>query len=70
MIMNWDQVKGNWKQVTGKIKQKWGELTDNDLTMIAGLRDVFLGKIQERYGLEKEKAEKELDDFVQTLDRA
>ena len=65
--MNWDQVEGNWKQFTGKVKQKWGQLTDDDLTAIAGKRDLLAGKLQERYGYAKEKAHKELDDFASGL---
>jgi len=65
--MNWDQIKGNWKQVTGKVKQKWGKLTDDDLTAVAGMRDQLAGKLQERYGYAKERAEKELDEFSRTL---
>jgi uncharacterized protein YjbJ (UPF0337 family) len=66
-LMNWDQVKGNWKQVTGKVKEKWGKLTDDDLTSIAGKRDQLVGKLQERYGYEKTRAEQELDDFARAL---
>lgn len=65
--MNWDQISGNWKQFKGKVKEKWGDLTDDDLTMIAGKRDQLAGKLQERYGYEKGRAEKELDDFVRGL---
>jgi len=65
--MNWDQIKGNWKQVKGKIKAKWGKLTDDDLTTIAGKRDELAGKLQERYGYAKDKAEKELDEFSRSL---
>ncbi len=64
--MNSDQVEGNWKQFSGKIKEKWGKLTDDDLTLIAGKKDQLLGKIQERYGVKKEEAQKELDDFYKT----
>jgi uncharacterized protein YjbJ (UPF0337 family) len=60
-------IQGNWKQVTGKIKEKWGKLTEDDLTAIAGKRDQFAGKLQERYGLAKDKAEKELDEFAKSL---
>jgi len=67
MIMNWDQIKGNWKQFTGKVKAKWGKLTDDDLTTIAGKRDELAGKLQERYGYEKNRAERELDEFTRTL---
>lgn len=65
--MNWDQVKGNWKQFTGQVKQRWGKLTDDDLTAIEGRRDELAGKIQERYGYAKERAEEELDDFARSL---
>src|SRR5690606_32546144 len=52
--MDWHQVEGNWKQFRGQIKEHWGKLTDNDLDMIAGKRDQLEGKIQERYGYEKD----------------
>ncbi len=65
--MNWDQVEGKWKQYKGQIREKWGELTDDDIHVIAGRRDELIGKIQERYGMAKDKAAKEVDSFVKTL---
>lgn len=62
--MNWDQLEGNWMQAKGKVKEKWGKLTDDDLTVAQGKRDVLAGKLQERYGMAKEQAEKELDSFA------
>jgi uncharacterized protein YjbJ (UPF0337 family) len=62
--MNWDQLEGNWKQLKGTVKQQWGKLTDNDLEYIAGKRDKFAGKLQERYGLAKEEAEKKADEWL------
>ncbi len=59
--MNWDQVKGQAKQVGGKFKEKWAKLTDDDLLLLEGKRDVFMGKLQERTGLAKDDAEKQLD---------
>lgn len=58
--MNWDQVAGNWKQFAGKAREQWGKLTDDDLTVAAGKRDQLLGRIQERYGITKEKAEEQM----------
>ncbi len=58
--MNKDQADGNWKQFKGKVKEKWGKLTDDDLTVVEGKRDQLVGKIQERYGYQKDQAEKEL----------
>lgn len=59
----WDRIEGSWKQFTGKAKEQWGKLTDDDLTEIAGKRDQLAGKIQERYGYAKDKAEKEIRAF-------
>ena len=61
--MNWDQIEGKWKQAKGSIKQKWGKLTDDDLDVINGKQDVLLGKIQERYGITREEAQKQLDSW-------
>jgi uncharacterized protein YjbJ (UPF0337 family) len=61
--MNWDQVEGKWKQAKGSIKQKWGRLTDDDLEFIAGKRDQLIGKIQERYGITKEEAQKQVESW-------
>jgi uncharacterized protein YjbJ (UPF0337 family) len=61
--MNWDQIQGNWKQFKGKAKEKWGKLTDDDLDVINGKRDQLVGKLQERYGYSKEKAEKAAEDW-------
>ncbi|OAN80609.1 general stress protein CsbD [Sulfitobacter sp. EhC04] len=62
--MNWDQIKGNWKQMTGSIKSEWGDLTDDEVTEAEGDRDKLVGKIQERYGVAKEEAERQVDDFA------
>lgn len=61
--MNKDQIEGNWTQFKGKVKEQWGKLTDDDLDIIAGKRDQLLGRIQERHGLAKEEAEKQLESF-------
>lgn len=58
--MNSDQISGNWKQLTGKVKEKWGKLTDDDLTVVEGKRDQLIGRVQERYGLAREKAAEEV----------
>lgn len=67
--MNWDVLKGQWKQMTGKLKAKWGKLTDDDLTLIGGKKDEFLGKLQEQYGYNKDQAETEVDQFLRSMDQ-
>ena len=66
--MNWDQVEGKWKQLRGCAKQKWGQLTDDDLDKIGGKRDELVGKLQERMGLEREEAERQVRDWNRSLD--
>jgi len=65
--MNWDSLKGKWSQFAGKVKEKWGDLTDDDLTKINGQKDQLVGKLQERYGYAKERANKEADAFAAAL---
>jgi uncharacterized protein YjbJ (UPF0337 family) len=62
--MNWDQVEGKWKQLKGSAKEKWGKLTDDDLDVIAGRQDKLVGKLQERYGIAKDEAEKQSDAWI------
>jgi uncharacterized protein YjbJ (UPF0337 family) len=66
--MNWDQVQGELKHVGGVLKSKWAKLTDDDLLLLKGKKEIFLGKLQERTGLMKDDAEKQLDTFLGTLD--
>ena len=61
--MNWDQIKGNWTQFKGKAQQQWGKLTNDDLDVVEGKREELVGRIQERYGITKEEAEKQVNDF-------
>lgn len=61
--MNWDQIAGNWHQVKGKARQQWANLTDSDLEKIGGKREKLVGRIQERYGIGKEEAERQVKDW-------
>jgi len=66
--MDWNRVEGNWKQLKGKIQAKWGKLTDDDLDVIAGRRTELAGKVQERYGVAQDKAEREIADWEDSVD--
>jgi uncharacterized protein YjbJ (UPF0337 family) len=61
--MNKDTVKGNFTQLKGKIKQKWGQLTDDEIDEMEGHAEILAGKLQERYGLSKDDAERQARDF-------
>jgi uncharacterized protein YjbJ (UPF0337 family) len=61
--MNWDRIEGNWKQAKGKIQQQWGKLTDDDLDLVAGKQTELSGRLQERYGIAKDEADRQIDSW-------
>jgi uncharacterized protein YjbJ (UPF0337 family) len=61
--MNNDILAGNWKQFKGNILEQWGKLTGDDLDVAAGRRDQIVGKLQERYGIAKDEAERQIEEF-------
>ncbi|MGH8264923.1 MAG: CsbD family protein [Steroidobacterales bacterium] len=65
--MNHDRLQGNWKQFKGKVREKWGKLTDDQLDVINGRREVLAGKIQELYGLSRDEAERQIKDWERTI---
>jgi uncharacterized protein YjbJ (UPF0337 family) len=65
--MNWDRIEGKWKQFTGSAREHWGKLTDDDFKVAAGKKENLVGRIQERYGIAKEEAEKQVNEWAATL---
>jgi uncharacterized protein YjbJ (UPF0337 family) len=62
--MNSDIFEGKWKQFVGAAKQRWAKLTDDDWTYVAGKKDELVGRIQERYGITRDEAQREADEFA------
>ncbi len=65
--MNTDIIAGKWKQLKGQAQSRWGKLTDDDLDVAEGHSQYLVGKLQERYGITKEKAEEEIAEFQRKL---
>ncbi len=65
--MNWDRIEGNWKTFKGQVQQRWGDLTNDDLDKINGKRTELVGKIQNRYGIARDEAERQVDDWYGSL---
>ncbi len=65
--MNEDRIKGKWKQLKGTIQEKWGKLTNDDLDVAEGNTEYLAGKIQERYGMARDEAEKAAREFERSL---
>ncbi|OFE11205.1 hypothetical protein PHACT_15305 [Pseudohongiella acticola] len=62
--MNGDILEGKWKQMKGSMQARWGKFTDNDLDRIDGNRERLVGMVQERYGKDKEQAQKDVDEYL------
>ena len=61
----WQKIKGGWTQTKGAVKEQWGKLTDDDLMEIQGRRDQLVGKIQARYGINRDQAEAQVSGWEQ-----
>jgi uncharacterized protein YjbJ (UPF0337 family) len=62
--MNQDVLKGKWMQLKGEVRTQWGKLTNDDVDQIEGNAEKLMGKLQERYGYARERAQEEYDRFV------
>ena len=63
----WNKVQGNWKQLVGQIQLQWGRLTNDDIDQINGERQKLTGRIQERYGVTQEEANRQIDSWANHL---
>jgi uncharacterized protein YjbJ (UPF0337 family) len=66
--MNEDTLKGQWTQIKGRVREQWGKLTNDDLDQIQGRAEQLIGKVQERYGIQREEAKRQVDDFMRATE--
>jgi uncharacterized protein YjbJ (UPF0337 family) len=66
-IMNWDAVKGRWNEIKGEVHGKWAKLTDDDLMLVSSKFEALIGRLQQRYGYSRERAEQEVDSFIKSI---
>jgi uncharacterized protein YjbJ (UPF0337 family) len=64
--MNWDEIEAKWMQFKGSAKQRWAKFTDDDLDYVSGTRDRLIGRLQQKYGITKEEAERQADEWFRT----
>lgn len=63
----WDKVSGNWKRFKGSVRQRWGKLTKNEVAQARGRREALNGFIQARYGIDREAADRQIDEWLKTV---
>jgi uncharacterized protein YjbJ (UPF0337 family) len=66
--MNQDIMKGKWEQLKGKVRTKWGKLTDDDVDKVGGVKDQLVGRIRAKYGYAQDRAEREVNDWLDEPD--
>jgi uncharacterized protein YjbJ (UPF0337 family) len=65
--MDWDRLQAKWAQIRGPLRHRWGRLTEDDLDVIADRRDTFIGRVEERYGVDREEAQRRIEEWLRTL---
>jgi uncharacterized protein YjbJ (UPF0337 family) len=63
----WNKVSGNWKRMKGSVKERWGKLTHDEIQEAQGRREALNGFIQSRYGIDRESADRQIDNWLKTL---
>jgi uncharacterized protein YjbJ (UPF0337 family) len=67
--MNWEVFEGKFMQFEGAIREQWAKLSTDDVERIVGRREKLVGLIEERYGIAKEEAEREADEWWRSAHR-
>jgi uncharacterized protein YjbJ (UPF0337 family) len=65
--VDWNIIEANWMQYKRQVKAFWGELTIDEIDMIAGCREQLAGKIRDTYGISLEKADRHIQAFQNFL---
>ncbi len=55
--------------VQGQGEGEWGKITDDEFDKMSGRRDQLAGKIQEHYGIAKDEAERQVDEWTKRDDQ-
>lgn len=67
--MNEDQLRGTWNELKGKVREQWAELTQDDVSEVNGNWEQLVGKLQTRYGLAKEQAAKDVNSWLEKINK-
>jgi len=62
-IRDTDLIQDYWDELRPAVHQRWPEVSDNELDLIKGQTDMLIGALQERYGVTREEAARQVRDF-------
>ena len=69
MTSNWNQISSKWTRLSKDIKKQWDKLTDADIVQVNGRREVLAEKIQEKYHIDLDEANKQIGMWVSKQNR-
>jgi hypothetical protein len=67
--MNWSEIEAQWEQMKALLVSHWHELSEEDIALIDGKRDVLARALQERYSLGAREAEDAICAFEKDVRR-
>nr|WP_295905962.1 CsbD family protein [uncultured Bdellovibrio sp.] len=67
--MNKDIFQGKIKEISGELRKKWGALTDDDIQRTKGNAEALSGLVQQKVGLSKEEASRQVNDLMSSWER-
>jgi uncharacterized protein YjbJ (UPF0337 family) len=62
--MSWDRIEKDWSLFEKRAKTRWDKLTDSDWEGVSGSRDALAERIRLRYGVEKDRADREIEEWM------
>lgn len=65
--MTWERLENKWNEFAGSARAHWSKLTDDDWQALTGNKGHLVGRIQKRYELTREQAEKQVDEWHHAL---
>lgn len=63
-----DSIRERWPRIRKDAKLFWGKLTEDDCERIAGNRERLISYLQGRYRWSRDKAESEIELFLETVE--
>jgi uncharacterized protein YjbJ (UPF0337 family) len=61
---NWGRIEQNWPEYRSRVHERWDRLDDGDLDAANGRREELSSAIQRKYGISRDDAAGQLDEFA------
>jgi len=66
MSGSWEIIEHKWHAYGPVLRDRWGRLTEDDVNQARAGRDQLLTCVLKRYRIERDMAERQVDDWVKS----